>query len=282
MIDTVGVPSGIGDVSWAYSKLMHIGKLHYEVADGWPYRTVPFLEMLPQVAGATYGVFTFRDIVAFEQASPGASLPTWKERDSNGRSKLLIQPNLHLEQGRRLEDWLPDLPCEFHYEINTSAEQMLRASNKLGVHPRPWTGISCASYRGSEAWKTWGYAEWSPFLKKLHAELGGTLFLLGGFWDDLTDSLADDGWPSLVGRTDTGTVIEILRLLDYYLGFSSGLGVLRTVMSLNAFMLWPDHQVELSTSWAPPEMLEEGTYATHLWREPEVVMRKVRNWLKVC
>ncbi len=50
----VGVPSGIGDVSWVYSKLCNVGeRLEYEVADGWPYRTTQFLELLPGVSKAS-------------------------------------------------------------------------------------------------------------------------------------------------------------------------------------------------------------------------------------
>src|SRR5215467_796658 len=120
MIQTVCVPSGIGDVSWAYSKLRNAGKLVYEVADGWPYRTVPFLELLPGVAKAEYGPFNYQDIVAFEQGTGIGHHPTW-ENVNNGRGleRVLLEPNRHLEEGKRLEDWLPDLPTTFHYEINT-------------------------------------------------------------------------------------------------------------------------------------------------------------------
>ncbi len=277
---TFGVPSGIGDVSWAYSKLVHTGKQIYEVADGWPHRTVPFLELLPGVARTSYGPFNFHDIVAFEQTHGYHPNGEWSSIGEKGFGRTLIEPNRWLEMGHRLEEWLPDLPCDFHYPINVSANDATKAVDRLKHLKRPITGISAASYRGSEAWKTWGYAEWSQFLKAWHAEVGGTILLLGGFWDDLTDTLADDGYDSLVGKTSVGTIVEVLRLLDYYIGFSSGLGVLRTVMHKNALMLWPDFQAELSTSWAPPEMLEQGTYMAQLWRDPELVAKRARLWLR--
>lgn len=277
---TFGVPSGIGDVSWAYSKLVNAGRFSYQVADGWPHRTVPFMELLPGVATATYGQFNFGDIVAFEGMHGYHPNGKWADIDKLGFGVTLIEPNRHLEMGRRLEDWLPDLECNFHYEINVPEEDRIKARNKISNHPKPWTGISAASYRGSEAWKTWGYKEWSPFLKEWHAETGGTIFLLGGFWDDLTDTLADDGWTSLVGKSNVGTVVAILDLLDYYIGFSSGLGVVRTVLRKNAFMLWPDFQAELSTSWAPYEMIESGEYVAQLWRDPTLVIKRARRWLR--
>ena len=274
---TFAVPSGIGDVSWAYSKLICLGPSEYQVADGWPHRTVPFLELLPGVSKASYGPFNFADIVQFEHMHKYHPSPTW-EQVPKGFGITYIEPNRHLEMGRRLEDWLPDLPTEFHYKINVSEEDRLKARNKLEGCPRPWTGISAASYRGSEAWKTWGYADWSPFLKGWHDEVGGTIFLLGGFWDDLTDTLAADGWKSLVGRTSVGSAIATLDMLDYYIGFSSGLGVLRTVLKKNAFMLWPDFQAELSTSWAPPDMLENGEYVAQLWRPYDLVLKRALLW----
>ena len=274
-----GVPSGIGDVSWAYSKLMHLGKQNYQVADGWPHRTVPYLQLLDHVDQATYGPFNFGDIVRMEGVHGYHPSPRW-DQVPQSHGIIHIEPNRHLEMGRRLEDWLPDLPTEFHYNINVPAEDALKARNKLVGHPKPWTGISAASYRGSEAWKTWAYADWSPFLKAWHAEVGGTIFLIGGFWDDLTDSLADDGWTSLVGKTSVASVVETLKMLDFYIGFSSGLGVIRTVLKKNAFMLWPDFQAELSTSWAPPEMLETGSYTAQLWRPHEDVIRRARSWAR--
>lgn len=274
-----GVPSGIGDVSWAYSKLKALGPQEYQIADGWPYRTVPYMDLLPEVSKSSYGQFNFSDIVKFETMHGYHPSPRWSEVPQ-GFGLTLIEPNRHLEMGRRLEDWLPDLPTDFHYDIRVAEEDAIRARNKLIGHPRPWTGISAASYRGSEAWKTWSYADWSPFLKAWHAEAGGTIFLLGGFWDDLTDTLADDGWVSLVGKTSVGSIVETLRLLDYYIGFSSGLGVIRTVLKKNAFMLWPDFQAELSTSWAPPHMLEQNEYIAQLWRPHDLVIKRARNWLR--
>lgn len=276
----VGVPSGIGDFSWLYSKLCHVGPLDYQVADGWPHRTVPYLELLPGVKTACYGEFSYQDIVEVQHATGIGFHPTWKSIEDKNLGRALIECNRHLEMGIPLADWCPDLPTDFHYRIEIENIHANDAVERLNKHPKPWTGISAASYRGSEAWKTWGYKEWSPFLKWWHSEVGGTIFLIGGFWDDLTDSLAADGWPSLVGKTPCGTVVGMLRLFDFYIGFSSGLGVIRTVLDKNALMLWPDHQEALSRSWAPPEMLSTGMYTPHLWRDVDTVSRAAKLWLK--
>ena len=279
----IGVPSGVGDVSWIVSKLKHAGTFEYVVANGWPHRTVPYLELLPEVvASASYGDFQYDDILAFEQARGINGATRWSDIVDSGAGTFLLEPNRHLEEGKPLADWLPDLPTDYHYQMVTTERHRTRATKLLHGLPRPLWGISAASYRGSEAWKTWGYEQWSRFLKLFLAEAEGTIVLMGGFWDDLTSSLSsEDGYPDLVGKTDMGTAVEVLRHLDGYVGFSSGLGMLNTVDWGKTFLLWPEHQTPLSTSWADPDMLEQRTYMASLWLEPEEVFRRVRMWLKI-
>lgn len=280
----IGLPSGVGDCMWAVGKLKHAGPLHYLIADGWPYRTQPWFELLgPEVvASVDYGKFTYTDIVTFQVAQRVTSTTPWADLARQEWGQLLIEPNQHLEAGKPLADWLPDLPTDYHLRMHTSEEDQARAARLVGHLPRPITCISAASYRGSEAWKTWQYKEWSPFLRRLHAEVGGSIVLMGGFWDDLTASLEEDGYPCLVGKTSMGCAVEVLRHCDQFIGFSSGLGMLNVAMWGKTFLLWPDHQVALSTSWADPAMKEEGlgTYATSLWRDPDDVWRLVKSWLK--
>lgn len=270
---------------WAINKLCHVGPIHYRIADGWPYRTTPWLELLgPEVvASAEYGHFDYSDIVVFESAQRISSETRWSDLMENGPwGQLLLEPNRHLEQGKPLKDWLPDLPVTYHLPMTVPEDEAERGAHFLRELPRPITGISCASYRGSEAWKTWGYKEWSPFLKRLHAEVGGSIVMLGGGWDDLTDRIAEqDGYRNLVGRTSMGSLVSVLRHCEHVVGFSSGLGMLHTAEWGKTFLLWPDHQVALSTSWADPAMLDAGTYATSLWRDPDEVWWRVQKWLRV-
>jgi hypothetical protein len=279
----VGLPSGIGDISWAYSKLCNAGPLDYHIADGWPYRSREYMSFLPMVKSVEYSPdFSYQDIIHFESIHGWLDRGvTWASIAKNGYGRVLIEPNQHLECGRPLSGWLPDLPVDYHYEVNIPIEYDVKAANLLEPYPRPIVAISCASYRGSEAWKTWGSDKWDDFLSRLKSEMsGGTILLVGGFWDDLTASLESEGYPCLVGKTHIGTMLSILKNVELYLGFSSGLGVMRTVFKKNAFMLWPDHQIELSTSWAPPHMIEDGSYVASLWRDPVDVWRLAKGWLK--
>jgi hypothetical protein len=281
-VRTFNVPSGIGDFSWAYSKLKHAGMANWCIADGWPHRTVPYVKLLDNVNECAYGPFNYTEIVRYEeQVCKLGITPTWEQVEKFPGTSIYIEPNRHLELGRRLEDWLPDLPCDFHYKINVPQDEAARAVALLSGMKRPIWGISCASYRGSEAWKTWGHDQWALYLKMLEAEVGGTILMLGGFWDDLTSTVASSGgYKDIVGRTSVPMMVSVLDLLDGYIGFSSGMGVIRTVLSKPVFMMWPDHQVELSTSWAPLEMLESRAYVASLWREPRLVFERTKDWIR--
>ena len=280
----IGLPSGIGDISWALSKLINSGEHEYEIADGWPQRSREYVEMVPGVKSAQYGDFAYDDILAFSHTQgfldPGVR---WEEIAKRGYERILIEPNRHLEMGRPLKDWLPDLETSYHYEVNIPSERVKQATDKLAGLPRPLICVSAASYRGSEAWKTWSSDSWSEFLALVRGEYGldyRNILLVGGFWDDLTDALGEEGYPCFVGKTHIGTMLSILQQTEYYVGFSSGLGIMRTVFKKNAFMLWPDFQVALSTSWAPPYMLESGEYVAVLWREPREVFKRFKVWMK--
>lgn len=276
---TYHVPSGIGDVSWMYSKLKHAPLANWRVADGWPARTAPYLKLLDNIAEVDYGDFTYSDLIKFEEYhNLGPSL-SFNQVKSLPFTNVFLEANRHLEMGRPLETWMPDLPTDYHYKINIPDEDKRRAVALLDGLERPIWGISAASYRGSEAWKTWGYDQWKEFLTNWHALRGGTILMMGGFWDDLTHTLASEaGYKDIVGKTSVPTMVHVLDLIDGYIGFSSGMGIIRTVLKKPVFMLWPDHQVELSTSWAPPSMLENGQYVASLWRKPSEVFERAKVW----
>ena len=279
---TFCVPSGIGDISWQYSKLKNIGQpLHLQVCDGFPRRSLPYLKLLPNVSYAEYVPTKWTDIQSFQRMHPVETYQDIKER---GFGVEYLENNMHLLSGRRLEEWLPDLPTDFHYEMNIPLEDSARAKflwDKYGLR-HPCMAISCASYRGSESWNTWGVKPWLEFLELVRKEVPEMKFILiGGFWDDLTATIADTGgFVDLVGKTNIGTCIELLKKVDYYVGFCSGLGVLRTVLKKKVFTLWPDIHESHIWSWAPPEMCEDGTYIGMLWREPSDVFSRVKLWMR--
>lgn len=282
----VAVPAGIGDVSWIYSKLHNAPEgwmFELHVVDGWPHRTVNFCHLLPRVTAPKYDGISYTEIVHFQQLH---DLTSWSRLEECGFGRVMLSANLHLERGLRLEEWLPDLATDFHYPLQTRkdhadvAERMIGEARKRG---RVLIGISAASYRGSEAWDTWRGDRWNRFLDLVRecSKEPICFVLMGGFWDDLTLALSSrDDVLEVVGKTSIGEAVELIRLMDGYIGFSSGLGVISTILSTPAMMLWPGHQVELSTSWAPPEMLSKHSYVASQWNEPFEVVDIAEPWLR--
>lgn len=255
--------------------------MNLHIADGWPRRSLEFVKLLPNVAHAEYSSHSWDDLLSFENVHPAETYKVIRDRNFGVE---YLQNNMHLLHGRRLEEWLPDLPTDFHYKMDISIEDKARAKFLWNKHElgHPCMAISAASYRGSEAWNTWGAKPWMEFIHLIQKEVPEMQFILiGGYWDDLTATIADSGgFVDLVGKTSIGTCIELLKKIDYYVGFCSGLGVLRTVLNKKVFTLWPDIHASHIWSWVPPEMIEDGTYIGMLWREPEDVFQRLKVWMK--
>lgn len=290
------VPSGIGEFQWAWTKLLNAPgdeKFFILGLDGAPRRLHQFCELHPRIAG--FGYNTHFDYTMIRHWIKEFQLDSWEAVTSQFAlgTPCAIACNPHLEAGRALAEWLPDLPTTYHYPLEIKPEHRLAAARYLhNAEPDDMLiGISCASYRGAAAWHTWGTGEWLEFLHGVQREYPNARFvLLGGSWDDLTASVFDEdtnlrwatdhrGIPS-VGRTLFGAAVDILRRLDGYIGFSSGLGhVAAHCCDTPVFMLWPDHEQPLSRSWVDPELLESGHYVPSPWLAPSVVMSAVRPWL---
>ena len=285
-------PSGIGDVSWAISALWSVRDQieQIDIVEGWPQRTVPYVNLVG--FRSDYVPISYPTILGF-QSDHGIGADskdrTWQKMSKLKVGKLLLEPNKWLEAGKRLETWLPDLKPEFHYPLNVDIEDTDRAlkvvAKAMATHPMkegPVVGISCASYRGAEAWKTWGLDEWKDMLSRIMS-IGWRPLLLGGSWDDLTYAVACDlELPDIVGKTNVPQMVEVMKMLDSYIGYSSGMNVIRTVLDKPALALWPDFQVELMDSWAPKEMLESRRYVSHLWRPVKNVWPVAKAFLRQC
>jgi len=303
---TLAMPSGIGDVSWALSRLWSVRDqiACVEIADGYPRRTHQLFDLLPEWHHK-YEQHFYQMILGFEAAN-GMSVdngddPRWSTVRDAGYERFMLEPNRWLELGRPLAGWLSDIPPDdtyYHYPMVVTDDHRARAHKLLApakASGKPTIGISCASYRGSEAWRTWGRAEWTACLERLIAE-GWHPVLVGGTWDDLTsavydtlvDAHGDDVVTSVVARTHYGEVVEMLRVFDAYLGYSSGLNVTRTVLNRPTMALWPQCDVvdqgALSTSWAPPHMQEweTGRYVARTWRPLDDVWPTIKRFLRTC
>lgn len=290
---TLILPSGIGEFQWLWTKMVNTGE-DFAIfgLDGAPRRLHQFAELHPQVKEFGWATFDYSQIREWQKFH---DLTTWEnltKKFQRGQMTMLAC-NPHLEAGNPLASWLPDLPTSYTYPIVTMESHHREADYVLHDRTdfRPRIGISCASYRGAAAWKTWERDEWTSFLKMIQKAYPEVVFvLMGGSWDDLTYALfrenglrwqVDDRGLPPVGTTTFGGAIEVLRRLDGYIGFSSGLGhVAAHLCNLPVFMLWPEHEQLLSRTWCNPALLEDGRYVPSRWLSPEEVWKSAEPWLR--
>jgi len=269
----IGVPAGIGDASWIVSKLINAPEwpnIEFIIAGGWPFRTKPLFDMVG--VRSTYGQFNYEEILMFEKLHPYI---TWKDISSNGFGVFYLQPNQHLERGDCLADYLPDLSTTYHYKIKTPSIKTKAYYKKLAKGK--WIGISAASYRGHQAWNTWPMNKWKQLCELLIKD-GYKICLLGGSWDDLTRALEHEvKCLNLVGQTSFEEACSIHKLLDYYIGFASGLGVMRTVLGLPTIMLWPNHMGAHMYSWADPLDATTGNYKASFYSKPKAIYNSFKE-----
>lgn len=276
----ITVHPGIGDISWVYSKLVSCGRpLRLRIAeDRKTKRSLPYVDLLPNVESAEYG--DMGDYIPLSK-SWNAYYGEFMEAEAEGK-ELMISANNWLEKGNRLEGYMPDLETDFHYEITTSprdlddAVHMLPAGKKVGIYT--------SSMGGAVGWNGWEREEWTDFGRRLHKDYPGvTVVLMGAKWDiDLSGlvagGLAHYGVPyvNLCGRTPMPLAVEILKQLDWFVGFASGMGVLSNVLWKPCCMLYPDHLVKLMDAWPCPVTLATGYYKGLLWQRPADVLRECR------
>lgn len=278
----LAVPAGIGDFSWIWVKLSTIKDVEWEVysPDCYPQRTKEFCDLLENVQGGL-GKHTYQDILLQERRFH--PLRTWQDyQNAFGEDIIYIQSNKHLEQGKPLRDWLPDLDCNFHYKLNLK-EQVMQELKING----PLFGFHTASMQGIRNWNAWMPETWVEFLKQVYKEFPDFTFIaLGGYWDVDTiqeiKGLLKDDFPliDLVGKTTISDAIRILNKLDYYVGFSSGLNCLANVLNKPCTALWPKHQRQLMYSWADPESVVRRDYMGFTYDSPERIFNRIKTKIK--
>ena len=267
------VPSGIGDISWIYSKLVGLGRpLSIEVCRSRIPRAASLLSLLPGVASFSYGGFPYeaiKDEAVFIQDLSTRHLVWEAERRPVG-----IALNSWLEGGHRIEEFLPDLPTVHHYEINLPELDVQQADELLSPWKR-FVVFYAASKRAAEAFNGWGLDEWDAFAGLFFFVLGRRIdgvVLLGATWDgDLAGQIFcrwSGCMKNLVGRLSLAGSLHVLRRAAYTVAFASGLPILAVVMGCPVAMFYPARLEKLINAWAPTEMILSRQYAGRVFCPP--------------
>ena len=278
------VHPGIGDLSWIFSKLSTTGeKFDLVIAEDLKtQRAMPLVEMVECINSARYGGHS----EYYPLAKCGNStFADYKKAGKEGK-KLYMTANNWLEKGKRLEGYLPDLETDFHYKLDTSPQDDW-AAEKLAGHRR-LMGIYTSGAEGIKVWNGWSHLEWTDFIRQVDWQFPYTTFVfLGAQWDmDMREPMLKMmeeyriDYLDFIGKTDLIRATAIIKQLDYFAGYASGLTILANVVRTPVLMLYPNHLVKLINSWPSVESMIDGTYQGHTWQRPYEIFERIKSILK--
>lgn len=254
----ITVPAGIGDNVWLLQKLINQPqKLSFVLPGGLPQRGKQIFDLLPQVVRhceyskdrrITYNFLAAKNIQK--------AVPLW----SNIKyTHFALSANEHLEHGKRLEEFLPDLATSFTIDWQTSHYEQDVKHDTRNYHTM--IGIYGSSYSTTRAWGFWQENEWLDLILKMHeVNKNITYVLIGADWDlDLGVKLINRLKSNNIECFDTvgkplAYVIEVMKRLKYAFYFPSGLPILSETLTrkTDCLMFYPDHLKKMIGSWRNP------------------------------
>lgn len=265
----VALPLGIGDCHWVATKLralseLHGGRpIHAHVNTSPDHASVGYLRLCPQIAEAV------QDERAIYHVHQDLDAPYKDERWSTlegcagwrGFDYVLIA-NGHLESGKPLATWLPELATEYEYPLlisdaDRAYARSLAAPGSVLLYPSG-TGANKGFHRN-----TWTVQHWAHVVQQLNAR-GVVPVLVGAASADdlayraqLVRALRRAKYVDTIGRTNIPQVLAMIEDAAAWAGLNSGLGIVSAMRRTPTLMLWADARYPIrgsSTYTMHPEM----------------------------
>lgn len=231
------VPSGIGDFSWLWSKLVTTKhNFHIEYIGGYPDRLDAFLRLLPADrilsfrSNADYATKWTEagELICYSKYPHRvpAVRKSFRLSDLSETEFTFFECNSFLEAGNRLENWLIDeIPeTDFHYDIEGKAAGVPRAESFI---------VNFSSYGTKKAWGYYEVPDAAALVALIASKTRWVPIFIGGEYDDFTRDVFEyyrsimPHCVSLIGRTgDLKKVVNLLQESRLYFGACSGLMVL--------------------------------------------------------
>jgi len=279
---TITTCPGIGDSIWLIQKLINQPeKFHWKVGNGLPQRAKQLFDLFPQLTES----FEYIPDVMYKTVKRSGYKGNW----AKAPQKMYLEANSHLEAGKRIEKFLPDLPTTFKLEYKTSLKDtieseftvpmLLDSTGRSMISPK-YIGIYTSAYSTARQWNGWGSNEWLEFIN-LIKPLGYKFVIIGAEWDigipgEIMNELSADDYINTIGQP-LPVVIEILKRLDCFIGFPSGLSIINETIGAKKTLMWyPAHLSKMINSWPDPERIENKSYKGCLFCPPEQIF----SWMK--
>lgn len=273
--------SGIGDSIWLLQKLINAGeKFDFHISNGFPQRGKQLFDILPQVAASCEYVDGLPYKTIRETSKQFDGVPFHAITDK----AFSLAVNHHLESGKRLEEFLPDLPITYQLPYQTAPSDKINPLEDGPLH----IGIYISSYHAARSWNFWNEREWYDLIYKLHSDHPEAVFVfIGAAWDiDLTFnviklcSASNISFVNAVGYTFAAS-IEVMKQLDYFIGFPSGMCIVNETLHRKTFMFYPYHLKNMMYAWAEEGRIKRRDYVAQLFCTPLEAYRIIKEQSEV-
>lgn len=272
-VRTIKTCAGIGDSIWLMMKLINqTEKFHWKIPDGHPQRGKQLFDLLPQLTESCEYI-------------PGMGYKTIKRNGYRGEWKntpkqFFLEANTWLEAGKRIEKFLPDLQTSFVLPYQTTIEDT-KAAEPFTPLNQNLIGIYTSAHATSQQMSGWGVSEWHEMITLIQNHNPSYKFVfLGapydlGISEKVMELMKPQEYINAIGQP-LGVSIEILKRLDCFIGFQSGLSIINeTIAARQTVMLYNRSLEKMMGAWPDPERIKNGSYKGCLFCPPGEVF----NWL---
>lgn len=272
MIDLYTAP-GIGDIYWILCKLSrHLSgekiRIHVPAGDGPKFIRSKFLEFLPFVDSCIADGPQYRDIVKSS-----------KQYDRI-ESSMTIEVNTWLEEGNRLEDFMPDFEMEYALPWRISEGHKWRAQSYLhSIKKNVVIYTSGIGNNDNPSTGEWDHKRWAPILWELASRDDVNLIWIGADYDaDILDYLKmGDNMISVINEPSP-VIIHLLRCCDKFISYQSGLSCISVMESIPTYMMYFKKIDALRYTFCPDSSLSNRhIYAADFF--DDVSIKSVVDWV---
>jgi hypothetical protein len=273
------LPNGIGDVTWALTKIRAVAgerPIHI-ILSGQPgkvvdRRAVPFLERFDFVSS----VMVMDIPVLMDREAPNDAQGRYRYvPDGRQGDYHFLVPNKVLEEGRRLEEWLPEHPVDwdimrhFSWKDTERGDATGRALEPfVAFYLGPETGHTDEGHNKNWLWEPSQWVELGLALK----ERGVNVAVVGAdydrsFWERyVRHGVTEAGlhWFDLLGQFEIGETFALLKHAKALISYQCGLVMVSHYLGVPCVSWWrPD-----GNSMHPKRMVSFHNEMRNTWIRP--------------
>lgn len=252
-------PSGIGDIYWV---LMKLARKANEVGAKFRIHTPPGADI--KMARGKF--LEFIDCV--ESVAPdGIPYPALIKKAREVGFYTELQPvmycecNTWLEDGNRIEFYLPAFETEFVLNWQMDHDSIRKAKQKL--RPDKKNIVVYASglaNNASTSTGSWSASDWIPRLEALAAMPDVNLIWVGASYDlDLFKTIKHCFTYTMTDES-ADVVVMLLRLCDGFISYQCGLSVISVIEKTPTFMMYFRKIDKLRFAFNPPDGIYEAPF----------------------